>query len=621
MQHTDSDGDEDYHINGKPISSLYLSELQNAVRSRGGRIPSNSSKANVLKQLKEIIKKERQTRSLSNSNHHGQSNINNHHNNSNIFNNHNIQINQSMFHHNNGNQIKNNHYLPNNNIILNNSNGGLNNINNNNSIFNNFNNNHNNFVNKHKKNNGQKNEFEIISNSSPSTSSPQSSPTPRPLSPPFSPSSLSPIPPSSTNTSPSQTYSPPQISIRPRLINQSNIPNHTNSNGFCREDLSDIKKINISSSSNSVGIKRHSSITSLCDLTDEEPIQHISNNNNNHNSYNHHNNMGPLANQTTTSAIILNDIHSTKKKKNSGDPFHLNNSENYISKNTFNEIDDLDRKLNSFNFISTINRLNLVNYGERLIREFKRFLIIKKITDDRLGNKTFGSSLIEELWLGIIVETQRYDELSDLIGAKFHYDPYIKKEQFEKNTERTIEIYKKIWPNTIDHEVWSIELNENNYQFDGNTDDSENEDNNNNCNSIHSLSSSNTFSLVRSLSISSPLKQSLPSLPSSLYHPFKPSPLSSSQNMTTSQRSEQIKIHFFENSGGNRFNTKIFSNQPLKKVMDGFSNQFNVQEPLDSLQFYFKGNLLSPNETPSFYKINEGDVISVIREKCKKGLF
>ncbi|EGC29144.1 hypothetical protein DICPUDRAFT_84807 [Dictyostelium purpureum] len=163
------DGFDEFQINGRPITLLNLSELQAAVRKRAHRIPSNSSKAQVLNQLREILRNERMQQEMQNGNNGNGISGNG------ILNNSSNGILGSGHHnHNNSNSNGHHHMNGNGNNSLNNSmsgSSGSNSLNNsmnsvNNEINNIMNNNHNNsngFVNnKINKINNKRNYEDLI---------------------------------------------------------------------------------------------------------------------------------------------------------------------------------------------------------------------------------------------------------------------------------------------------------------------------------------------------------------------------------------------------------------------------------------------------------------------------
>ncbi|KAM9968607.1 hypothetical protein ACTFIW_007757 [Dictyostelium discoideum] len=120
----------------------------------------------------------------------------------------------------------------------------------------------------------------------------------------------------------------------------------------------------------------------------------------------------------------------------------------------------LEKKiLNGFNFYPIVERLKFDELGFRLVKEYTRFIVIKILTHDTESVKTLPPPLIGRIWISHILDTNRYEELCNLIELKIHHNPdgfeevpqQVKRERYEK----TLELYEQYFTKSSkDPEIW-----------------------------------------------------------------------------------------------------------------------------------------------------------------------
>ncbi|KAN0034770.1 hypothetical protein ACTFIV_001302 [Dictyostelium citrinum] len=120
----------------------------------------------------------------------------------------------------------------------------------------------------------------------------------------------------------------------------------------------------------------------------------------------------------------------------------------------------LEKKiLNGFNFYPIVERLKFDELGFRLVKEYTRFIVIKILTQDIESVKTLPPPLIGRIWISHILDTNRYEELCNLIELKIHHNPdgfeevpqQVKRERYVK----TLELYDQYFTKSSkDPEIW-----------------------------------------------------------------------------------------------------------------------------------------------------------------------
>ncbi|KAK5576539.1 hypothetical protein RB653_007683 [Dictyostelium firmibasis] len=123
----------------------------------------------------------------------------------------------------------------------------------------------------------------------------------------------------------------------------------------------------------------------------------------------------------------------------------------------------LEKKiLNGFNFYPIVERLKFDELGFRLVKEYTRFIVIKILTQDIESVKTLPPPLIGRIWISHILDTNRYEELCNLIELKIHHNPdgfeevpqQVKRERYVK----TLELYEQYFTkSSMDTDIWENE--------------------------------------------------------------------------------------------------------------------------------------------------------------------
>ncbi|KYR02431.1 hypothetical protein DLAC_01270 [Tieghemostelium lacteum] len=118
--------------------------------------------------------------------------------------------------------------------------------------------------------------------------------------------------------------------------------------------------------------------------------------------------------------------------------------------------------LTGFNYTVILEDLKKLNVtlkepmGIQLLKEYNRFITMKVIENDVDSEILYPSPLIKMMWSHHVLNTKKYDELSNLIGFKLHYDTHITLDDCEKKKryQHTLDVYKNHFLHSPNESIW-----------------------------------------------------------------------------------------------------------------------------------------------------------------------